>query len=49
VVVIEADRAEQVDSFIHEARLEQWNQVRVIPSMPMEAMMGEIADTPALF
>jgi hypothetical protein len=49
VLVVEADKAEQVDSFIHEARLEQWNQVRVIPSQPMEAVMGEIADSPALF
>jgi hypothetical protein len=48
-VVVEADRAEQVDSFIHEARLDQWNQVRVIPSMPMEDIMGEAADSPALF
>lgn len=49
VVVVEADKAEQVDSFIHEVRLEQWNQVRVIPSLPMQDMMSEVADTPALF
>jgi hypothetical protein len=49
VAVVEADRAEQVDGFIHEARLDQWNQVRVIPSMPMEDIMGEVADSPALF
>ena len=48
-VVAEADKAEQVDSFIHEARLDQWNQVRVIPSMPLEDMMSEVADSPALF
>lgn len=48
-VVVKADRAEQVDSFIHEARLDQWNQVRVVPSLPMEDMMQEVADSPALF
>jgi hypothetical protein len=46
---VEADKAEQVDSFIHEARLDQWNQVRVISSIPMEDIMGEVADSPALF
>jgi uncharacterized protein with GYD domain len=49
VAVVEADKAEQVDSFIHEARLDQWNQVRVVPSLPMQEMMQEIADSPALF
>ncbi len=49
VVVVEADKADEVDSFIHEARLGQWNQVRVVPSLPMQEAMQEIQDSPALF
>jgi hypothetical protein len=47
--VAEGDTAEQLDSFIHETRLDQWNQVRVIPSRPLEDMMGEMAESPPLF
>jgi hypothetical protein len=49
VVIAEADTADNVDGFIHEARLDQWNQVRVVPSLPMEAAMKEVQDSPALF
>jgi hypothetical protein len=49
VVIVEADRAEEVDGFIHEARLDQWNAVRVIPSTTMEESMQEIQDSASLF
>jgi hypothetical protein len=49
VVIAEADKADNVDAFIHEARLDQWNQVRVVPSLPMEDALKEIQDSPALF
>lgn len=49
VAIVEADKAEQVDGFIHESRLEQWNQVRVIPSMPMPDVIPEIAASDSLF
>jgi hypothetical protein len=49
VVIVEADKAEEVDGFIHEARLDQWNQVRVLPSLSMQEAMQEVQDSPALF
>jgi hypothetical protein len=49
VVIAEADRAEDLDTFILESRLAQWNTVRVIPSHPMEVGMKEIAECPSLF
>jgi hypothetical protein len=49
VVVAEADKADNIDAFIHEARLDQWNRVRVVPSLPMEDGVKEIQDSPALF
>lgn len=49
VVIAEADRAEDLDTFIMESRLAQWNTVRVIPSHPMEVGMKEIAEGSSLF
>jgi hypothetical protein len=49
VVIAEADKADNIDAFIHEARLDQWNQVHVVPSLPMEVAMKEIEESPALF
>jgi hypothetical protein len=49
VVVTEAERAEDLDAFILESRLAQWNTVRVIPSHPMEVGMKEIVEGTSLF
>lgn len=49
VVVVEADRAEGLDRFLVEARLAQWNTVRILPSMPMQEGLGEMPDLPPLF
>ncbi|GHG62584.1 hypothetical protein [Streptomyces griseocarneus] len=47
VVVVQADKAENVDRFLVEARLPQWNSVRVLPSLTMEEGLTEIrAQTP---
>jgi uncharacterized protein with GYD domain len=49
VTFVESDRAEAVDNFLVESRLSQWNRVRVIPSLPMEEGMKEIAEGASLF
>jgi hypothetical protein len=49
VVIAEAERAEDLDSFIVESRLQQWNTVRVLPSQPMEVGMKEVAEGAPLF
>jgi uncharacterized protein with GYD domain len=49
VVVVQADRAENIDRFIVESRLHQWNRVRVIPSLPMEEAMKDMEEVPSLF
>jgi hypothetical protein len=49
VLVLESDRAEDVDTFILEARLHQWNRVRVIPSHTMEESMKDLAEGTSLF
>ena len=49
VVIVETDRAEALDSFLVESRLSQWNQVRILPSVPMQEAMQEMQETPSLF
>lgn len=49
VVVTEADRAEDLDRFLVETRLAQWNTVRILPSHPMQQALAEMEEVPALF
>lgn len=49
VAVVETDRAENLDAFFVQARLHQWNRIRVLPSFPMEQTMKELAEGTSLF
>ena len=49
VIVVEADRSENLDTFLMESRLPQWNSVRILPSLPMEQGMQDIAESASLF
>jgi hypothetical protein len=49
VVVVEADKADEVDRFLTDSRLNQWNSVRVLPSLPIEQAMGQLQEQPPLF
>ena|SRR5438270_11821097 len=49
VAVLEADTADAVDRFILDARLNQWNSIRVLPSLPIEQGMAQLEEQPALF
>jgi len=49
VVIVEADRAEALDSFLVDSRLSQWNQVRILPSVPMQQAIQELQETASLF
>src|SRR5215468_9789043 len=49
VVVVEADRSEAVDRFLVEARLQQWNRVRILPSLGIEEGMKDVQDSKSLF
>ncbi len=47
VVIVEAERSENVDRFLVETRLGHWNAVRILPSLTMEEGMKEVqAATP---
>jgi hypothetical protein len=49
VTVVEADKAERVHRFLSDARLSQWNTVRVVPSLTIEEGMKEIQEGTSLF
>lgn len=49
VTIVETDRSENLDAFLVETRLEQWNRLHILPSLPMEAGMQEIAEGTSLF
>jgi uncharacterized protein with GYD domain len=49
VVVLEADKADEVDRFLIDSRLHQWNRIRVLPSVPIADAMAELDAQPAMF
>ena len=49
VVILETESAEDLDAFLAAGRLHQWNQVRILPSLPMEGGMKEIQEATSLF
>lgn len=49
VVIVETARSEALDSFLVDTRLSQWNQVRILPSIPMEESMRELEEGTSLF
>jgi hypothetical protein len=49
VTVVQAERAEDVDDWLTESRLAQWNQLRIVPSRTMEEGMREMEESASLF
>ena len=49
VVVVEATGGEELDQFILDSRLAQWNSVRVLPSKTIQEGMAEIEQSPVVY
>lgn len=49
VLILETERADELDAFLGAARLHQWNQLHILPSLPMEDGMREIQEVTSLF
>lgn len=49
VAIVESDSAEKLDRFIVAARLPQWNNVRILPSLTMQQGLAEMDEMPAIF
>jgi hypothetical protein len=49
VTIVEAERPEALDAFMVDSQLSLWNEVRIIPSLTMEASMRELQEGTTLF
>ena len=49
VAVVEAESAENVDTFLVETRLPQWNTIRILPSTPLPEAIKQVEEQPPLF
>jgi hypothetical protein len=49
VVVVETERSEDLDDFLNESRLGQWNRLHILASRTMPEGMQEIEDAISLF
>jgi hypothetical protein len=49
VTVVEAKTGEDLDRFLVESRLPQWNSVRVLPSTTLQEGIAELASQTPLF
>jgi len=49
VTIVETERSEALDDFLVESRLAQWNQLRILPSLPMQEGMQQIQEATPLF
>lgn len=49
VVIVEAERADDLDDFLEASRLHQWNQLRILPSFSMEEGMRDLQEATTLF
>jgi len=49
VAIVEADKAENVDRFILDSKLNQWNSMRILPSRTTEEGMQELQETEPIF
>ena len=49
VAIVEADKAENVDRFILDSKLNQWNSMRILPSRTTEEGMQELQESAPIF
>jgi uncharacterized protein with GYD domain len=49
VTVVEADRSEDLDRFLVESRLEQWNTIHILPSLPMAEGLSQVQSSSPIF
>jgi hypothetical protein len=49
VTIVETERSEALDTFLVDTRLSQWNQVRILPSLPLQEGLREVEEGTSLF
>lgn len=49
VVIVETDRAEDLDEFLNQTRLSQWNRLHIIPSLHLQEGIRDVEADNSLF
>ena len=49
MIILEAGSGEDIDAFLLESRLPQWNRLHIMPSLPMQEGMKEVGESVTLF
>lgn len=49
VVIVETDRAENLDDFLNQTRLPQWNRMHIIPSLHLQEGIRDVEADNSLF
>jgi hypothetical protein len=49
VTIVEAAKSEDLDRFLVDSKIAQWNTIRVLPSLPMEQGLGEVQSSTTIF
>lgn len=49
VVIVETDKSENLDAFLWETRLPQWNSLRIIPSLHLQEGIRDVEEGTSLF
>ncbi|HZT67105.1 MAG TPA: hypothetical protein VFA11_15055 [Acidimicrobiales bacterium] len=49
VVIVEAERAENLDEFLNQTRLAQWNRLHIIPSLHLSEGIRDVEAENSLF
>jgi hypothetical protein len=49
VVIVEAGTSEDLDRFIVDSRIAQWNTIRVLPSIPMAEGLTQVSASTSIF
>jgi uncharacterized protein with GYD domain len=49
VTIVEAAKSEDLDRFILDSKIAQWNSVRVLPSIPIEQGLGQVQSSTPIF
>jgi hypothetical protein len=49
VVIVETERADALDAFLAASRLHQWNQLHIMPSLPIQEGLRDLEEATTLF
>ncbi|GAA0409319.1 hypothetical protein [Streptomyces luteireticuli] len=49
IVITEAEKSENLDRFLVDSRIAQWNRVHILPSLKMEEVLDQVRESESVF